>query len=360
MWWIEGMLLEYYCTWVGITVSWWRSLGLILFIYLKISEESDKTWLFLFACCRMLESKGFVVQAKKMAADWKLPEGWAVKLAKDGRLIKAGTTWQNRLVCDTEKQQERIWKNGTRWNEMERDGTRWNEMERDGTRWNEMERDGTRWNEMERDGTRWNEMERDGTRWNEMERDGTRITSMLWGLQTASYSKYWKSRFSLIHWHDVIFLGSASSRWMVLGRRRSTTPRQQNAVNLAVAQKTFSLFFSLFFSDRFFDWILVRKRLWKLQRPRCNGECRINKWINMDESWMNHGWTWWTQVGHVGAKCGASCTDGSCEAQKKVEEAKAAHQQMLSAQALPKMDRQEFSYSCGSKTKIFIDVHKKR
>ena len=43
---------------------------------------------------------------------------------------------------------------------------------------------------------------------------------------------------------------------------------------------------------------------------------------------------------------------------KKVEEAKAAHQQMLSAQALPKMDRQEFSYSCGSKTKIFIDFHK--
>lgn len=66
-----------------------------------------------------------------------------------------------------------------------------------------------------------------------------------------------------------------------------------------------------------------------------------------------------TQVGHVG-KCGASCTDGSCEAQKKVEEAKAAHQQMLSAQALPKMDRQEFSYSCGSKAKIFIDFHKKR
>ncbi|CAL1150989.1 unnamed protein product [Cladocopium goreaui] len=27
-------------------------------------------------------------QAKKMAADWKLPEGWAVKLGKDGRLIK--------------------------------------------------------------------------------------------------------------------------------------------------------------------------------------------------------------------------------------------------------------------------------
>lgn len=65
---------------------------MILFIYLKISEESDKTWLFLFACCRMLELKGFVVQAKKMAADWKLPEGWAVKLGKDGRLIKAGTT----------------------------------------------------------------------------------------------------------------------------------------------------------------------------------------------------------------------------------------------------------------------------
>jgi hypothetical protein len=40
----------------------------------------------------MLESKGFVFQAKKMAADWKPPEGWAVKLGKDGRLIKAGTT----------------------------------------------------------------------------------------------------------------------------------------------------------------------------------------------------------------------------------------------------------------------------
>lgn len=85
----------------------------------------------------------------------------------------------------------------------------------------------------------------------------------------------------------------------------------------------------------------------------------------MDESWMmiwiimdEHGGLK-TQVGHVG-KCGASCTDGSCEAQKKVEEAKAAHQQMLSAQALPKMDRQEFSYSCGSKAKIFIDFHKKR
>lgn len=25
-----------------------------------------------------------------MAAEWKLPEGWSVKLAKDGRLIKAG------------------------------------------------------------------------------------------------------------------------------------------------------------------------------------------------------------------------------------------------------------------------------
>lgn len=28
------------------------------------------------------------LKAKKMAAEWKLPEGWAVKLGKDGRLIK--------------------------------------------------------------------------------------------------------------------------------------------------------------------------------------------------------------------------------------------------------------------------------
>lgn len=247
----------------------------------------------------MLESKGFVFQAKKMAADWKLPEGWAVKLGKDGRLIKAGTTWQKLVGM-------RYWET-TRKNMKE-----------------------------------WNEMERDGTRWNEhVMRAANSIIQQV--LEESLL-------VDTLTWHDFPWL---SRRWMVLVRRRFTTPRQ-HAVNLAVARQTFSFFFSLIFLDRFFDWILVRKRLWKLQKPRCNGEYRIN----MDKhGW--YGWTWWTQVGHVG-KCGASCTDGSCEAQKKVEEAKAAHQQMLSAQALPKMDRQEFSYSCGSKTKIFIDFHKKK
>ena len=252
----------------------------------------------------MLELKGFVVQAKKMAADWKLPEGWAVKLGKDGRLIKAGTTWQA-ILRTNKKEYERIW---------------------------------------------WNEMERDGTRWNENKENNEHVMRAANSIIQQVLEE--SLLVDTLTWHDFAWL---SRRWMVLVRRRSTTPRQQNAVNLA-ARKTFSLFFSLIFSDRFFDWVLVRKRLWKLQRPRCDGECRINM-DDMDDIWMIYGWTWWTQVGHVG-KCGASCTDGSCKAQKKVEEAKAAHQQMLSAQALPKMDRQEFSYSCGSKTKIFIDFHK--
>ena len=53
-----------------------------------------------------------------MAAEWKLPEGWAVKLGKDGRLIKAGPRPRRNLAqCDTwpstEKHQERMERDGT-------------------------------------------------------------------------------------------------------------------------------------------------------------------------------------------------------------------------------------------------------
>ena len=48
-------------------------------------------------------------------------------------------------------------------------------------------------------------------------------------------------------------------------------------------------------------------------------------------------WGMWARknVGHDVCTAHDCSQDGSCEAQKKVEEAKAAHQQMLSAQALP-------------------------
>ena len=182
--------------WVWFYLSIWR--------YLKSLTRLGFFCSHAVACCRMLESKGFVVQAKKMAADWKLPEGWAVKLGKDGRLIKAGTTWQ-KLV-------------GMRY---------------------------------------WETTRKNGTRWNEMEPDGTRITNennehVMRAANSIIQQVLEESLLvDTLTWHDFPWL---SRRWMVLVRGRSTTPRQQNAVNHGepgCPKDFFSLFLFVFFGSFF-------------------------------------------------------------------------------------------------------------
>ena len=165
MWWIEGMLSEYY-------MSWYHShlMEVVGFDFIYLSEDIWRVWQDLAFFVRMLSH----ARIERVCCPGQEDGCWLeATRGLGGEVRERWPPHQGRdhLTSDTENQQERIWKNM-----MERDGTRWNEMERDGTRIR-------------------------------------RITSMLWGLQTASYSKYWKSRFSLIHWHDMISLGSAAGEW---------------------------------------------------------------------------------------------------------------------------------------------------
>ena len=190
MWWIEGMLSEYY-------MSWYHShlMEVVGFDFIYLSEDIWRVWQDLAFFVRMLSH----ARIERVCCPGQEDGCWLeATRGLGGEVRERWPPHQGRdhLTSDTENQQERIWKNM---------------------------------------------MERDGTRWNENKENNEHVMRAANSIIQQVLEE--SLLVDTLTWHDFAWL---SRRWMVLVRRRSTTPRQQNAVNLA-ARKTFSLSSSLWF-----------------------------------------------------------------------------------------------------------------